>query len=71
MQDKLTLRHTRARLLQSESQLKQLQWEHDQLEKQFVLVQKERDEIAHSFEMTLAYVCCLFSLFSAGCSVLE
>ena len=56
-QDKLTLRHTKARLIQTESQLKGLQWEHDQLERKFLSVQQERDALLATFEQTLTYVC--------------
>ena len=70
-QDKMTLRHTKARLIQTESQLKQLQWEHEQLEKQFLLMQKERDELMHTFESTLSYAFFFFVLSPffvvAGC----
>ncbi|KAK3248040.1 Dynein regulatory complex subunit 4 [Cymbomonas tetramitiformis] len=48
--DKLSLAQTKARLLDAEKQLKNLDWEHEVLEQRFSQVQSERDDLYEKFE---------------------
>ncbi|XP_044111433.1 dynein regulatory complex subunit 4 isoform X2 [Neovison vison] len=54
--DKQILLRTKARLKVAEKELKDLQWEHEVLEQQFVKVQQERDELYRKFTAAILEV---------------
>mmetsp|Transcript_4352 Transcript_4352/g.15055 ORF Transcript_4352/g.15055 Transcript_4352/m.15055 type:complete len:470 (+) Transcript_4352:14-1423(+) len=51
--DKLSLQQTKARLLDTEKALKNLEWEHEVFEQRFEQVQGERDELYEKFESSI------------------
>ena len=51
--DKLSLSHTKARLVATEKQLKNLEWEHEIFEQRFEQIQQERDELYDKFESSI------------------
>lgn len=51
--DKLSLGQTKARLLNSERQIKNLEWENEVLQQRFTKVQGERDELYEKFEASI------------------
>ena len=48
--DKLSLGQTKSRLVHTEKQLRNLEWEHEIFEQRFTQVQKERDDLYEKFE---------------------
>jgi growth arrest-specific protein 8 len=48
--DKMTLQLTKQRLLHSDKQFKNLEWEKEVLSQRFAKVEKERDDLYHRFE---------------------
>lgn len=51
--DKLSLQQTKARLLNAEKQVKNLEWENEVLQQRFLKVQGERDELYGKFEASI------------------
>ncbi|MEW5305571.1 MAG: hypothetical protein WDW36_008103 [Sanguina aurantia] len=51
--DKLSLAQTKARLLNSEKQIRNLEWENEVLQQRFSKVQSERDELYDKFEASI------------------
>lgn len=51
--DKLSLAQTKARLLNAEKQLKNLEWENEVLSQRFSKVQSERDDLYEKFEASI------------------
>mmetsp|Transcript_21580 Transcript_21580/g.35747 ORF Transcript_21580/g.35747 Transcript_21580/m.35747 type:complete len:503 (-) Transcript_21580:103-1611(-) len=51
--DKMSLSNSKARLLATETSLKNLQWEHEVLEQRFGQLQRERDDLYNKFESTI------------------
>ncbi|KAK9806160.1 hypothetical protein WJX72_003639 [[Myrmecia] bisecta] len=51
--DKLALQQTKARLINSEKQLRNLEWESEVLQQRFAKVQGERDELYSRFEASI------------------
>ena len=51
--DKLSLSHTKARLVATEKQLKNLEWEHEIFEQRFEQIQQEQDELYDKFESSI------------------
>jgi hypothetical protein len=51
--DKQSLQQTKARLLNAEKQVKNLEWENEVLQQRFLKVQTERDELYEKFEMSI------------------
>mmetsp|Transcript_35535 Transcript_35535/g.78843 ORF Transcript_35535/g.78843 Transcript_35535/m.78843 type:complete len:471 (-) Transcript_35535:833-2245(-) len=51
--DKSSLQQTKARLLNSEKQIKNLEWENEVLQQRFMKVQTERDELYEKFESSI------------------
>lgn len=51
--DKLSLQQTKARLVNAEKQIKNLEWENEVLQQRFGKVQSERDELYSKFESSI------------------
>ncbi|CAG9463844.1 unnamed protein product [Pedinophyceae sp. YPF-701] len=51
--DKMTLSQTKARLLQADKKLKNLEWENEVLQQRFAEVQRERDDLYDRFERSI------------------
>lgn len=51
--DKVSLNHTKARLAETEKQLRNLEWEHEVFQQKFLQVQTERDNIYEKFENSI------------------
>lgn len=54
--DKVTLQHTKQRLLHADKQLKNIEWEKEVLSQRFAKVEAERNELYSRFEETILEV---------------